>query len=119
MLHVTHDGPYTPGGMRLSIANDVTVGHHCVLHGCTIEEYCLIGLGTFVMDGAVVGARSLIGAGSLIAPGKELEGGYLWVGRPARRVRPLTEDELDNLAYSARHYVNNKNRYLVGLGNAG
>lgn len=111
MVHVTHDGPYSPGGHPCRIANDVTVGHHAVLHGCTVEAYCLIGIGTLVMDGAVVGARSLVAAGSLVPPGKELEGGFLWVGRPVKKMRPLTEEELSFLEYSAAHYVRTKNRH--------
>jgi carbonic anhydrase/acetyltransferase-like protein (isoleucine patch superfamily) len=114
ILHVTHDGPYTPGGYPLHLANDITVGHQAVLHGCTIEEYCLIGIGTLIMDGAVVRARSLIGAGSLVPPGKELAGGFLWVGRPVTKVRPLKEQELAFLEYSSAHYVRTKNRHRQG-----
>ena len=112
VLHVTHDGPYSPGGQPLAIAHDVTVGHHVVLHGCTVESYCLIGIGTRIMDGAIIRSRTLIGAGSLVTPGKEVEGGFLWVGQPAKKVRALTEEELAHFEYSAAHYVKNKNRHL-------
>ena len=112
MLHTTHDGPYSPGGFDLTIANDVTVGHHAVLHGCKVEELCLIGIGTLVMDGVLVRARTIIGAGSLVPPGKELESGFLWVGRPVKKSRPLTDKELSFLKYSAEHYVRTKNRHL-------
>ena len=66
MLHVTHDGPYSPGGMALVIGADVTVGHKCLLHACTVGDRCLIGMGSIVMDGAVVEDDVLLGAGSQI-----------------------------------------------------
>lgn len=112
VLHVTHDGPYSPGGQGLQIANDVTVGHHVVLHGCTIEEFTLIGIATQVMDGAIIRARTLVGAGSLVPPGKDLESGFLWVGRPVKQVRPLSDRELGYFEYSSSHYVKLKNRHL-------
>lgn len=112
VLHVTHDGPYAPGGQSLQIANDVTVGHHVVLHGCVIEEFTLIGIASQVMDGAIIRARALVGAGSLVPPGKELEGGFLWVGRPVKQVRPLSDRELEYFEYSSSHYVKLKNRHL-------
>ena len=114
MLHVTHDGPYSPGGFELTIEHDVTVGHRCVLHGCRIGAFSLIGIGTIVMDGVRVGEYTMLGAGSLVPPGKVLDGGYLWVGRPVRRVRALTERERANVAYLAAHYVDNKNRHGTG-----
>nr|VFK06491.1 MAG: Carbonic anhydrase or acetyltransferase, isoleucine patch superfamily [Candidatus Kentron sp. LPFa]VFK22914.1 MAG: Carbonic anhydrase or acetyltransferase, isoleucine patch superfamily [Candidatus Kentron sp. LPFa] len=118
MIHVTHrGGAQFPDGFETNIANDVTVGHHCVIHGCHIEEFCLIGIGSIILDGARIGARTIIGAGSLVAPGKVLEGGFLWVGSPAKKVRPLTEAEMNNLEYSAAHYVKNKTRYMAGAQN--
>lgn len=112
MVHVTHrGGVQSPDGFKVSIANDVTVGHHCVVHGCTIEEFCLIGIGSILLDGVQVGSHTMIGAGTLVPPGKVLEGGYLWVGQPARKVRALTEKERENLEYLAGHYVKNKDRY--------
>lgn len=114
ILHVSHDSEFAPGGFPLSIGADVTVGHQAVVHGCTIEDRCLIGMAATVMDGAIVRSGSMVGAGSLVPPGQEIEGGYLWVGTPARRVRPLREQERGFLEYSARHYVELKNRYLAG-----
>ncbi len=111
VLHVTHDGPYNPGGYALTIGDNVTVGHRVVLHGCTVHDNCLIGMGATIMDGVVIQANSLIAAGSLVTPDKELEGGYLWMGSPARRVRELTDEERDSIAYSAQHYVRLKNRH--------
>ena len=114
MLHVTHDGPYSPGGVTLTIGADVTVGHKCILHACSIGDRCLIGMGSIVMDGAVVESDVLLGAGSLVSPGKRLESGFLYRGSPAQKVRPLTDAEREMLLYSAQHYVRMKDRYLAG-----
>jgi carbonic anhydrase/acetyltransferase-like protein (isoleucine patch superfamily) len=112
VIHVTHDHAAVPGGRPTNIGNDVTVGHQCVLHACAIEDYCLIGMGSQILDGAVLRKYVLLGAGSLVTEGKELEGGYLYVGRPAKRVRELTAKERDWFDYSAKHYVKLKNDYL-------
>ncbi len=112
VLHVTHQGPFNPDGQRLTIGEQVTIGHNVTLHGCTIGNLCLIGMGAIVMDGAVVGDKVIIGAGSLVAPNSELETGYLYVGTPAKKVRPLNDKELAFLPYSAEQYVKLKNQYL-------
>jgi len=112
VLHVTHDSDYNPGGHPLTIGDDVTVGHGVILHGCTIGNRCLIGMGALVMDGAVIEDDVVLGAGSLVTQGKHLEGGYLWVGRPVRRLRKLSDKQKDGLVYSAQHYVRLKDRYL-------
>lgn len=114
VLHGTHDSAYCPGGMALHIGDRVTVGHRVVLHACTLEDGALIGMGTVVMDGAVVGARCLVGAASLVPPGRVLEGECLWLGSPVRRVRRLTPRELEFLDYSALHYVRLKDRHRRG-----
>ncbi len=111
VLHVTQDNAFTPGGFALTIGADVTVGHGAILHACTIEDLVLVGMGATVLDGAVVHSRAMIGAGALVPPGKELEGGYLYLGSPVRQARRLTEKELDYLAFSSRHYVALKNRH--------
>jgi len=111
VLHVSHDGPYNPGGYALTIGDYVTVGHRVILHGCTVHDNCLIGMGTTIMDGAVIHPYTLIGAGSLVTPNKELEGGYLWMGSPARKVRELTDQERESIDYSAQHYIRLKNRH--------
>jgi len=111
ILHVSHDSEFAPGGYPLVIGADVTVGHQAILHGCTVEDRCLIGMAATVMDGAIVRAGAILGAGSLVPPGRELEGGYLWVGSPARRARPLHDTEAAFLEYSASHYVELKNRH--------
>ncbi|NOX09049.1 MAG: gamma carbonic anhydrase family protein [Gammaproteobacteria bacterium] len=111
ILHITHDSEYAPGGFPLTIGDDVTVGHQVVLHACTIEDRCLIGMSATVLDGAVVRAGAMVGAGSLVPPGKDLEGGYLWLGSPVRRARELTMKENNFLQYSADNYVRLKDRY--------
>jgi carbonic anhydrase/acetyltransferase-like protein (isoleucine patch superfamily) len=111
VLHVTHDSAFDPGGHPLHVGDHVTVGHRVVLHACSVEDFCLIGMGSVVLDGAVLRPRVVLGAGSLVTPGKELEGGYLWLGSPARRVRPLREEELRFLEYSAAHYVRLKDAH--------
>ncbi len=113
VLHVSHAGdPYNPEGNALAIGNRITVGHRVTLHGCTIHDDCLIGMGSTVMDGAIVHSDTIIGAGSLVTPGKELEGGYLWLGSPARRVRALSDEEKESIRYSAQHYLLLKQRHL-------
>jgi carbonic anhydrase/acetyltransferase-like protein (isoleucine patch superfamily) len=111
VLHVTHDSDYDPGGHALSVGSDVTVGHGVILHACTVGNRCLVGMGSTLLDGAVLEDGVVLGAGSLVSPGKVLEGGYLWLGSPARKVRALTDEERAFLEYSARHYVDLKNRH--------
>jgi carbonic anhydrase/acetyltransferase-like protein (isoleucine patch superfamily) len=113
VLHVTHDGPFTPGGRPLLIGADVTVGHAAVLHACTIEDACLIGMHATVLDGARVCRHAMVGAGAVVAPGKVVGAGELWLGNPARCVRKLGEREIEMLHYSAQHYVRLKNEYLA------
>jgi carbonic anhydrase/acetyltransferase-like protein (isoleucine patch superfamily) len=83
-----------------------------MLHACTIGNRCLIGMSAIVLDGAVIEDNVVVGAGALVAPRKSLESGYLYLGQPARRVRKLTQKELDYFVYSAYHYVRLKDRYL-------
>jgi carbonic anhydrase/acetyltransferase-like protein (isoleucine patch superfamily) len=113
VLHVTHDGPYTPGGADLQIGADVTVGHGAILHACRIGDRCLIGMGARVLDEAVLEDEVFVAAGSLVAPGKRLVSGYLYRGAPAVQARPLTPQEIANLKYSAEHYVRIKNHFLA------
>ena len=112
VLHVTHASPFG-GGAALSIGDSVTVGHNAVIHACTVEDFCLIGMSATLMDGAIVHEENMVAAGSLVPPGKELESGYLWLGSPVRRARPLTDDEKQYLRYSAEHYVRLKNQYQM------
>lgn len=115
VLHVSHDSEFAPGGYALTIGNDVTVGHNAVVHACSVEDMCLIGIGAVLLDGAVIKSGTIVGAGSLVPPGKELEGGYLWLGSPVKKLRELTEKEKAFLEYSAAHYVDVKNRHMAEL----
>lgn len=112
MGHVSHKTPDKPQGSPLVVGDYVTVGHSVILHGCTIGNECLIGMGSIVMDDVVVPDHVMIGAGSLVSPGKVLEGGMLYMGRPAKAVRKLTDEEIAYLRYSAEHYMRLKNNYL-------
>jgi carbonic anhydrase/acetyltransferase-like protein (isoleucine patch superfamily) len=115
VLHVTHPSEtYTSDtGFSLHIGDDVTVGHKALLHACQVQDRCLIGMGAIVLDGAVIESETLLAAGSLVPPGKLLQGGYLWMGSPAVRVRRLSKKELDYFTYSAAHYVQLKARTKV------
>lgn len=112
VLHITHAGPFNPDGFPLIIGEDVTIGHQAMLHGCTIGNRILIGMGAMVMDGAVIEDEVIIGAGALVPPGKTLESGYLYVGRPAKQQRPLTDKEREFFNYTANNYVKLKDQHL-------
>ncbi len=105
IVHVTHDGPYTPGGFDTTIGKGVTIGHRAIVHACRVGDWCLVGMGAIIMDGAELGPRAILAAGALVPSGKRLEGGQLYVGSPAKPLRPLTDTELESLEYSARHYA--------------
>ena len=111
ILHVTHAGAGNPQGLPLIIGSEVTIGHLAMLHGCTIGDQVLIGMGAVVMDGARVESQVVLGAGSLVPPGKVLASGYLYVGRPAKQVRKLTTTELDFFSYTAKNYVKWKDEH--------
>ena len=113
IIHVTHDGPYgKPGGFATVIGEDVTIGHAAVIHACVIEDACLIGMGATILDGATIKKNGFVGAGAVIPPGKTVESGELWLGNPAKCVRKLSEKEIEQLYYSAQHYVRLKDKYL-------
>lgn len=116
VLHVSHKSTWDPDGSPLIIGDNVTIGHKVILHGCTIEAECLIGMGSIVMDKVIVQKNVLLGAGSLVPEGKVLESGYLYLGSPAKKVRALTEAEIAHFMYSANHYIKLKNRYLHPAG---
>ena len=113
VVHVTHDSRYAPGGGACIVGDDVTVGHRVVLHACKVGNSCLIGMGSVLLDDVVVEDYVIVGAGALVSPGKTLQSRGLYVGSPARRVRDLKPEEIEFLGYSARHYVELKDRYLV------
>jgi carbonic anhydrase/acetyltransferase-like protein (isoleucine patch superfamily) len=108
---VGHSDPGAP----LTIGARVTVGHQAILHGCTIGDQALVGMGARVLNGAVIGANSLVGAGALVTEGKCFEAGMLIVGVPARAIRPLREQEIAALALSAEHYALKAAQYAAGL----
>jgi carbonic anhydrase/acetyltransferase-like protein (isoleucine patch superfamily) len=112
VLHITHKSEHNPGGHPLLIGSNVTVGHKVTLHGCTIEDKCIIGIDAVVLDGAVIESNTILAAGSIVPPGKVLEKGYLWMGAPAVRKRELTDAEKEFILYSANNYVKLKNQYL-------
>ena len=113
VVHVTHAGPHgPPGGVPTVIGEDVTVGHGAIIHACSIGDACLIGMGAIVLDGARVERNGFVGAGAVVPPGKVVGSGELWLGNPARCVRRLGEAEIEQLYYSAQHYLKLKDRYL-------
>ncbi len=112
VLHVTHKNTENPNGYPLIIGDEVTIGHKVMLHGCTIGDRTLVGMGSIVLDGAVVEEDVMIGAGSLVPPNKRLISGYLYVGSPVKQIRPLTDAEIAYLRKSATNYVENKDTYL-------
>jgi carbonic anhydrase/acetyltransferase-like protein (isoleucine patch superfamily) len=101
----------TSGTWPTIVGDDVTIGHNVVLHGCTIGNRVLVGIGAIVLDGCEIGDDCMIGAGSLLTPGTRIEAGHLALGSPARVVRALNESEREHLLRSARGYVENAERY--------
>ena len=105
VLHVSHERTGFPGsGASLRVGERVTIGHQVCLHGCTIGDEVLVGMGSIVLDHAVIEPHVIIGAGSLVPKHKILEEGFLYLGRPAQKNRPLTEEERVFFRYSAEHY---------------
>lgn len=113
VLHVSRKSVANPEGYPLLIGDDVTVGHKAMLHGCQVGDRVLIGMGAIILDGVTIESDVMIGAGSLVSPGKHLEQGYLYIGNPARKVRPLRAEELSFLSQSAANYVRLKDEYLA------
>lgn len=102
-------------GMPLVIGRHVTVGHQVMLHGCTIGDESLIGIGAIVLNGAKIGKNCLVGAGALVTEGKEFPDGSMIIGSPARVVRQLTPEQIQGLRQSAQHYIDNARRFRAGL----
>lgn len=113
VIHVGPAAPPTPSGVPTLIGDYVSIGHRSMLHACAIEDGCLVGMSSTVLDGAVLRKGALLGAGSLVPPGKELEGGHLWMGRPVKQVRELTAEEMEMLLTPAKHYARIKDQYLA------
>ncbi|BCO27066.1 protein YrdA [Rhodoferax lithotrophicus] len=102
-------------GMPLTIGSGVTVGHKAMLHGCTVGDDSLIGIGAVVLNGAKIGKGCLVGAGALVTEGKEFPDGSMIIGSPAKAVRQLTAEQLQGLRQSADHYVANAQRFKTSL----
>ena len=106
---------HTDMGFPLTIAQSCTIGHNVILHGCSIGENSLIGMGATLLNGARVGKNCLVGAGALVTEGKEFPDNSLIVGVPARVVRPLTAEAIAQLTDAAEHYVTRWQQYAKGL----
>lgn len=104
----------TGGLSSCIIGNDVTVGHGAIIHGATLKDGCLVGMGATVLDNAIVGENALVGAGALVPEGMEIPAGHLAIGVPAKVKRPLTSEEIAGLADSAAHYVEYARRTVGG-----
>jgi carbonic anhydrase/acetyltransferase-like protein (isoleucine patch superfamily) len=106
---------HSDAGSPLTVGENVTVGHHVMLHGCTIGDGSLIGIKSVVLNGAKIGRNCLVGAGSLVTEGKEFPDGSMIMGAPAKVVRELTPEQIEGLRRSAQHYVDNAKRFGAGL----
>lgn len=113
MVHVTHHKKEDMSdGNPTIIGSDVTIGHRVMLHGCTIEDACLIGMSATILDGAVIGKESIVGASSLVTKNKVFPPRSLIMGSPAKLIRELTDEEVEELYASAERYVKFKDSYL-------
>ena len=106
---------HTDMGYPISIGSGCTIGHHAILHGCEIADDCLIGMGATILNGAKIGAGSLVGAGALVTERKEFPERSLIIGSPAKMVRTLTDEDVEKIRNSARHYVENWRRMATGF----
>lgn len=106
---------HTDMGFPLFVGDDCTVGHRAILHGCTIGDNCLIGMGAIILNGARIGPNSLVGAGALVTEGKVFPENSLIVGSPARVIRTMDENAVAQLKTSAAHYVENARRFSANL----
>ena len=102
-------------GRPLEIGENVTVGHKVMLHGCSIGDGSLIGIGAIVLNGAKIGRGCIVGAGALVTEGKEFPDGSMIIGSPAKAVRELTPEQQQGLVWSAQHYIENARRFRDGL----
>jgi carbonic anhydrase/acetyltransferase-like protein (isoleucine patch superfamily) len=114
VLHVSRPFPGQDGGWPLVVGEDVVMGHMVTVHGCTIGNRVLVGIGAIVLDGATVEDDVMIGAGSVVTPGKRLAAGGLYLGNPARRARDLTAAEIARIPLMAKYYVGLKQDYEAG-----
>lgn len=108
VIHVTSDFSGT------DIGSDCTIGHSTIIHACTVEDHCLIGMGAILLDGCRIGAGSFVGAGALVTPGTHIPPGSFVLGSPAKVKRPVTDKEIEAIRYGAKHYVELTREYLAG-----
>lgn len=113
IVHVNHEREGA-AGTRTIIGADVTIGHMALIHACTLEDGCFIGMQACVMDGAVVESGAMVAAGALVTPGKRVKRGELWGGSPAKPMRKLTEAELKHFGYTVEHYLEMAASYRNG-----
>jgi gamma-carbonic anhydrase len=113
IVHVNHEREGA-AGTRTIIGADVTIGHMALIHACTLEDGCFIGMQACVMDGAVVESGAMVAAGALVTPGKRVKRGELWGGSPAKLMRKLTESELKYFSYTVEHYLEMAESYRNG-----
>jgi carbonic anhydrase/acetyltransferase-like protein (isoleucine patch superfamily) len=106
---------HTDPGFPLTIGKNCTIGHNVILHGCTIEDGALIGMGSIIMNGARIGKGCVVGAGAIITEGKEFPERSLVVGAPAKVIRALTPEQVSAMTQGAPHYVSNSRRFKAGL----
>ncbi len=104
----------TSGYSGTVIGDDCTIGHSAIIHACTVEDLCLIGMGSIILDGARIGRGSLVGAGALVTPGTVIPPDSLVIGSPARVKRPVNDKEREQILYGAKHYVELARAYLAG-----
>lgn len=109
VVHVTHETAAT------HIGSNITIGHKAVLHGCTLQDGCFVGMGSTVMDHAVVESGGMLAAGAMLTPKKQVRGGEMWAGSPAKYFRDLTRDESEFIYISAKHYVDLGQNYIREL----
>ncbi len=113
VLHVTRRSEQNPDGFPLIIGDDVTIGHQAMLHGCTLANEILIGMGAVICDGVVIEDQVLVAAGTVVPPGKHLQSGFVYMGNPAKQARPITEDERAFFKASAQNYVRLQQEYQI------
>jgi gamma-carbonic anhydrase len=104
----------TSGFSGTTIGSDCTIGHAAIIHACTVEDFCLVGMGAILLDGARIGRGSLVGAGALVTPGTDIPPGSLVIGSPAKVKRPINAKEREQIDYGAKHYVELARQYLAG-----